>query len=96
MIINSASSALSLQTPQKATAKSAAQSAGNQTQTDSLADQLAVSAENLDAATPMINDSTTALQSLESARRGILSQSNQALMAHSNLIPESVLQLLEA
>jgi len=57
-------------------------------------DQLAVSKENLQAATSRIEDVDIAEESTAFARNNILVQSGTAMLAQANQLPQSVLRLL--
>lgn len=59
------------------------------------AEQLAVSKENLTAASSRIQDVDVAEESTEYARFNILVQSGTAMLAQANQIPQSVLKLLQ-
>lgn len=59
------------------------------------AEQLAVSKENLTAASSRIQDVDMADESTEFARANILVQSGTAMLAQANALPQSVLRLLQ-
>ena len=58
-------------------------------------DQLAISKENLDAASSRIRDVDVAEESTQYARYNILVQSGTAMLAQANQLPQSVLRLLQ-
>jgi flagellin len=66
-----------------------------QTRLNFTAEQLAVSKENLTAASSRIQDVDMADESTEFARANILVQSGTAMLAQANSIPQSVLRLLQ-
>ena len=59
------------------------------------ADQLAVSKENLMAASSRIKDVDVADESTEYARNNILVQSGTAMLAQANSLPQNILKLLQ-
>ena len=59
------------------------------------ADQLSVTRENLMAATSRIKDVDMAEESTEYAKQNILVQSGTAMLAQANVLPQSVLRLLQ-
>jgi len=59
------------------------------------ADQLAVTRENLMAASSRIKDVDMAEESTEYAKQNILVQSGTAMLAQANVLPQSVLRLLQ-
>ncbi len=65
-----------------------------QTRLNFTSDQLAVSAENLMAASSRIQDVNVAEESTRYARAQILVQSATAMLAQANTVPQSALQLL--
>lgn len=66
-----------------------------QTRLNFTSDQLAVSAENLMAASSRIQDVDVAEESTRYARAQILVQSGTAMLAQANAVPQSALQLLQ-
>lgn len=58
-------------------------------------DQLAISKENLDAASSRIRDVDVAEESTQFARYNILVQSGTAMLAQANQLPQNVLRLLQ-
>jgi flagellin len=105
MVINtslaSANSQTNLASLAKPLAKLAAKNAGataaqnsNPPQLDSLSDELAVSSQNLAAASE-ITDPAMAGQVTAAMSSAILNQSSVALLAQANQIPQSVLSLLQ-
>lgn len=62
---------------------------------DHTAEQLTVSQENLTAASSRIKDVDMAQESTEYAKQNILVQSGTAMLAQANLMPQSVLRLLQ-
>jgi flagellin len=65
-----------------------------QARANTVLDQLAVSKENLSAATSRIEDVDMAAESTEFAKQNILVQSGTAMLAQANQLPQSVLRLL--
>jgi flagellin len=59
------------------------------------ADQLTVNRENLIAASSRIKDVDMAEESTEYAKENILVQSGTAMLAQANVMPQSVLRLLQ-
>ncbi len=66
-----------------------------QARLNSTADQIAVSRENLTAASSRIKDVDVADESTAYARYNILVQSGTAMLAQANQLPQSVLRLLQ-
>jgi flagellin len=66
-----------------------------QTRMTFTAEQLTVSKENLTAATSRIMDVDVAEESTQYARYNILVQSGTAMLAQANVLPQSVLRLLQ-
>jgi len=66
-----------------------------QTRLNYTSDQLAVSKENLTAASSRIQDVDVADESTEFAKANILVQSGTAMLAQANSLPQSVLKLLQ-
>jgi flagellin len=66
-----------------------------QTRLNYTSEQLVVSKENLSAATSRIKDVDVAEESTQYARYNILVQSGTAMLAQANLIPQTVLRLLQ-
>jgi flagellin len=60
------------------------------------ADQLAITRENLMAASSRIKDVDMAEESTEYAKQNILVQSGTAMLAQANVLPQSVLRLLQS
>jgi flagellin len=58
-------------------------------------EQLAVSQQNLTAASSRIQDTDVAEESTQYARANILLQSGTAMLAQANQVPETVLRLLQ-
>ncbi len=66
-----------------------------QARLNSTADQIAVSRQNLSAASSSIKDVDVAEESTNYARYNILAQSGTAMLAQANQLPQSVLRLLQ-
>ncbi len=66
-----------------------------QARLNSTADQIAVSRQNLSAASSSIKDVDVAEESTNYARFNILAQSGTAMLAQANQLPQSVLRLLQ-
>ena len=67
----------------------------NQARLTYTADQLSISHENLLAASSRIKDVDMAQESTEYAKENILVQSGTAMLAQANVMPQSVLKLLQ-
>jgi flagellin len=65
-----------------------------QAQLYTAADSLAVSKENLNAATSTIRDVDAAEESAQFARENIVSKAGTAMLAQANAMPQSALRLL--